>query len=805
MSTTTDNARAAKVAVNSPKPPDADLAQFEKAFWKILAIPDPKASNLPEKPSKKWFLPNPQTLQESEPGYLCEVCRHVDFKYLVNAPLEQLREEFTLFPLKWVVQKGENCGFCRLILKTIQDLLGGRDLVTQVEGEDVTCEFRMLPMETDFTGRGDICLLLQPSPEGIDAGIMFSEFTPRGDTTGGRRISVQCPGIDVELVKKWCHHCLTGRCGSNPTLAQEKNMPKGFRLIDVQNNCIVDFEPDYHYVALSYVWGGVATLQNKKAIRKELTEAGALTRRSYRLPNTIKDAMKLTETLGERYLWVDSLCIVQDDDEDKALQIAAMDRIYSFAILTIAAASGASADSGLPGMSAGPRDFQRHIEKVQGIYLSNRPKWFSMAIGGSTWNSRAWTLQEKVVSPRILYVGAQRCFFTCQHRPDEFLESEDPAENGLERPHRPKRFKESNVNLIPSLRSVNVVAYRRIVETYTSRQLSFPSDMLNAFKAIEARFHSLFRSDFVFGLPRSELDSQLLWQPAGPLKRRRDPKTNLPIFPSWSWAGWVGEVRCNTKETLSRIEWVEADGTRRSGNDYRYPAGADADVIKRLAYRAGWRGALARGVPYYTEKNKPESYFSHPTAPEEERRPGPNVKPGTDHHLIFEAEMEEGSEAFHIGGHYKTWALHRNECTEDTHTVCPLVIRDADGHVAGYVLVPGELALQLSPANRYNLINIARTKKSEQEGRGEGNPDLLVDAEDATMEKESFPDRPDVDKANDSSACDQRRFDTEKPWCLYNVMLVEWIGEVAYRLGVGTVHIDAWARAKPRRTVITLG
>lgn len=230
----------------------------------------------------------------------------------------------------------------------------------------------------------------------------------------------------------------------------------------------------------------------------------------------------------------------------------------------------------------------------------------------------------------------------------------------------------------------------------------------------------------------------------------------------------------------------------------------NADVFKRLAYLMEWRGALENGVPYYMERNNPENYFFHPTAPENERTQGPNLKPGTDH-LVFEAEMEEGTDAFHIGGHYKTWALGRNGCTEDTHTVCPLVIRDADGYVAGYVMVLGELATSLSPTNRYNLVNLSRTKKREQEGRGEGNPDLLVDEEDVTMEKQSFPDRPDVEKASDSSACDQRRFDTEKAWCLYNVMLVEWIGEVAYRLGVGTVHIDAWAQAKPRKTIITLG
>lgn len=216
-----------------------------------------------------------------------------------------------------------------------------------------------------------------------------------------------------------------------------------------------------------------------------------------------------------------------------------------------------------------------------------------------------------------------------------------------------------------------------------------------------------------------------------------------------------------------------------------------------MAWRAEKRRALLHG------KRKSRKLLYHPTAPENERTQGSHLKFGTDH-LVFEAEMEEGTDAFHIGGHYETWALWRKGCTEDTHTIWPLVIRSADGYVAGYVMMPGELATQLSPADSYNLINLSRTKKREQQGRGEGNPDLLVDEDDVTMEKQSFPDRPDVEKASDSSACDQRRYDTEKIWCLYNVILVEWIGEVAYRLGIGTVHIDAWAQAKPKKT-ITLG
>ncbi len=137
------------------------------------------------------------------------------------------------------------------------------------------------------------------------------------------------------------------------------------------------------------------------------------------------------------------------------------------------------------------------------------------------------------------------------------------------------------MNFIPSSQSVNSISYRHVVEAYSSRQLRFVSDILDAFEGIAARFHPIFRSDCVFGLPWSELDSQLLWQPSGPIIRRRDPETGIALLPSWTWAGWIGKVRCNTDENLSRIEWIEANGERFSGKDFRYPKGVNPDVIKR--------------------------------------------------------------------------------------------------------------------------------------------------------------------------------------------------------------------------------
>ncbi|KAF2810996.1 uncharacterized protein BDZ99DRAFT_354634, partial [Mytilinidion resinicola] len=103
------------------------------------------------------------------------------------------------------------------------------------------------------------------------------------------------------------------------------------------------------YLALSYVWGQISMLQTKKDNFSDLQEPGSISDQNPGIALTTRDAIKFTRDSGCRYLWVDSLGIIQDDHEQKHQQIAQMDIVYSQACMTIIAASGADANSGLPG------------------------------------------------------------------------------------------------------------------------------------------------------------------------------------------------------------------------------------------------------------------------------------------------------------------------------------------------------------------------------------------------------------------------------------------------------------------------
>jgi hypothetical protein len=110
-----------------------------------------------------------------------------------------------------------------------------------------------------------------------------------------------------------------------------------------------------HSVTFGYVWGNAQTYRLQKDNRQELTKRGGLRSHWKKIPRTIRDAILLTQKLGKQYLWVDSLCLIQDDPDDLMSGIQRMDTVYEQSVLTIVAAYGSNATLGLPGVRAGSR------------------------------------------------------------------------------------------------------------------------------------------------------------------------------------------------------------------------------------------------------------------------------------------------------------------------------------------------------------------------------------------------------------------------------------------------------------------
>ncbi|KAJ3949125.1 uncharacterized protein N0V96_000237 [Colletotrichum fioriniae] len=186
--------------------------------------------------------------------------------------------------------------------------------------------------------------------------IPFLPYLSRPDTSHAieARIPAGRHALRLSTMAFWLRTCASSH-GNHCCPPPRPGAARPLWLIDVQTYCLVAVKDGreeenssaklYHYVALSYVWGqalsATATLANIAALQNP----GALGGQD--IPATIREAMELTRLLGERYLWVDRLCIVQDDEDAKPAQLRGMADIYAGATLTIVAAQGRGADEPL--------------------------------------------------------------------------------------------------------------------------------------------------------------------------------------------------------------------------------------------------------------------------------------------------------------------------------------------------------------------------------------------------------------------------------------------------------------------------
>lgn len=151
------------------------------------------------------------------------------------------------------------------------------------------------------------------------------------------------PKVDTEFLHRWLQLCESHhgvRC-SQPAWIDPSELPSKLCVVDVNQMNVVNAPEQCRYAALSYVWGrscandyfrtskdNFAALQQEQGLRPQC------------LPQTVKDAIDLASEMGEKYLWVDSICIIQDDPVVVNAQINQMDLIYAQAVFTIVAATG---------------------------------------------------------------------------------------------------------------------------------------------------------------------------------------------------------------------------------------------------------------------------------------------------------------------------------------------------------------------------------------------------------------------------------------------------------------------------------
>ncbi|KAJ4305540.1 hypothetical protein N0V90_001071 [Kalmusia sp. IMI 367209] len=367
--------------------------------------------------------------------------------------------------------------------------------------------------------------------------------------------------VDYALVNYWLRRCSEYHEHCHVTRSQGRKDIR-IRLIDVVDQCVVHGTLANRYFALSYVWGGIERLKATKDNIKELEQKDALRMRSASIPRSVLDAMTFVARLSQRYLWVDSLCIIQDDRAEKHDQIALMHEIYTSAYATIVQHSGCDANAGLPGVREGSRSLIATKTHVNDRILIAKANYSTpKVLSSSVHSTRGWTLQEVLLSTRCLHFFNKHLTFVCG---EEWAQdwnvqysNQDPStqvgSGELSRvSHRLWQMnpfsltrtddgRERDAETTRWLRHFDI--YGRILTDYTIRSLSFESDTLPAFQGLGGAITRLNGARFHFGVPSNCFDLALLWINLGPGERRTSRATE-PV-PSWTWAAWTGQSTYN--------------------------------------------------------------------------------------------------------------------------------------------------------------------------------------------------------------------------------------------------------------------
>ncbi|KAF2812057.1 HET-domain-containing protein [Mytilinidion resinicola] len=427
---------------------------------------------------------------------------------------------------------------------------------------------------------------------------------------------------DRQLLKSWLK-----RCAQNHTLCKgldgELNDPSydtGIEyVINIKDMCIEQVNgKSLRYIALSYVWGNAQQLRLLRENVMSLTQKSSLYDQYWQhIPRTIQDAINFTRDLDEKYLWVDALCICQDDVESRDFQIGIMNEIYKCATLTLVALEATSASSELPGVSQYHDTRQAPVETIQGLRLTTILPRLEQRVaeldieGPFRWSRRAWTFQEELLSRRLLYFSEKQIYFKCLE--SEFREDRIDSEYNSELVINPFDIHPGRYFYNPPERQFRLTCWKMFIEDFSTRRSTMPVDRGLAFQGIAKQQEQTWNTPCVTGLSIMHLPNTLNWH-HGSYEHGMAKVSEIRIleWPSWSWFGWTDQMifpkyQCY-RSTISSVIIEHQDASLKLYFDdwgFLQPPGLRDSFSARVAWEVRLEIEFARrnlGAPFEDEQ-----------------------------------------------------------------------------------------------------------------------------------------------------------------------------------------------------------
>lgn len=456
---------------------------------------------------------------------------------------------------------------------------------------------------------------------------------------------LQEPGLST--IRRMIRDCVSthSRCQLNqpttlPRRVLDVMLEDGSKVVRLRDS-FSDQKQDYgrgEYCTLSHCWGSgtsipKTTFSTLNAYRQSIPWSD--------LPKTYQDAISLTRALGFRWLWIDSLCIIQDDPREKIEESYNLDDIFKNSFLTIAATSAVERTQGLFLRKAVPYKIQAVNSKgsVSKVHVREQPSHYSFKApfdAGAHMNDwelpfnplvesnhnapllkRAWAYAERLLSPRVLHFTESEMIMECRDRyqcecgridnpifdsrttdsvKQEFARLVAEAEgygiaaNGNDRIENRADSLVSQLaatsladatNALSKIRSDALQLWSYIITEYTARNLTYDEDRLVAIVGVAKTLSRFLRSGYIAGQWTFSTLS-LLWYPNDSTQCRR-PRTNVP---SWSWASVEGSPIFFDNSTAMDLACTASFASERDGTPIWSPVTAAGDILNLKAAMA---------------------------------------------------------------------------------------------------------------------------------------------------------------------------------------------------------------------------
>ncbi|KAJ3463423.1 hypothetical protein MRS44_008209 [Fusarium solani] len=513
---------------------------------------------------------------------LCQECKAV-FKQPMSLKKESSRLEFLIATFQYDISlsdfeaKAKRCYSCRGILREIV-----KDRSPQLQGDSALQIQYSHGIVANQTRNGPWFRSLA-NLEGSFLGGTRMHFEKAQDEETPSLMSASTGSTDsLNFLKDCLEKCRTEHQSCPSTSSGVAWVPT--RLIQVEQDglrLVESFETTISepFVSLSHCWGGAEILKlttgNINTLKDDIP--------FLELPETFQDAIRVVRSLGIRYIWIDSLCIIQNSDQDWQKEASTMLEVYKYALFNIAATASTNSFGGLF-QERDPHLVQSEVVDINTKAIKGRfhlvdQEYFAQAVDEAPLNLRSWVAQERMLSPRIAHFAFDQVIWDCAELTAcESLPHGSTAWSRYE--SRPMTFgcKQGSALLAPA-KTVDegLGQWGTIVNTYSACGLTVLGDKLIAISGVANHLRDELKMEYCVGLWRPKMEIQLAWVVQS-LQADRTPRNDLA--PTWSWASLNGAVHlqqvniyegydvsslCSITEVSLRRETDEHRGEKVSG------------------------------------------------------------------------------------------------------------------------------------------------------------------------------------------------------------------------------------------------